>query len=98
MIFEDIVVVENGFPKYDIGAAVLEDFKRHRDTFTRPECPVCLDLPNGFLVGAICKLKYVATGGPFANAQAVCMGETENYPISNSRVVYLERSDGDTNL
>lgn len=91
VILKDIVVVENRFPEYDIGAAILEDFEGHRDMFTRLEGPVCMDLSHCFLVGTICKLKYLPMGGPFANVKAVRKSETGNQPVSSSTVKYLGR-------
>lgn len=68
MVFENVMFVDDGIPQNDIGAAVLEDFKSHGNAFARLEGPVGLNLSNRFLVGTVCKLKDIATGGSFPNA------------------------------
>ena len=82
VLFEDVMVIEDRFSKYDIRAAILQNFENYWNSFARIESPICFNLTDGPLIAAICELDNVAMSWPFMDTKTVLRGESKHLDIS----------------
>ena len=82
VLFEDVMVIENRFSKYDIRAAILQNFENYWNSLARLESPAGFNLTDGPLIAAICELDNVAVSWPFMNTKSMLRGVSRHLDIS----------------
>ena len=82
VLFEDVMIIEDRFSKYDIRAAILQNFENYWNPFARIESPAGFNLTDGPLTAAICELENVAVSWPFVDTKTMLHGESKHPDLS----------------